>query len=286
MTAATLVAQPWGAAGELNLFEWSEPAPVVLVGEILDKVGKYTELRAERLMRGSIEPGSKLLLDLKYSNRHRDLDVDPRALRLLPGERHILLLHGAPIKTAEGLPVYRLVRGVRGTRALPKEGADAMLLALERFIGIQERKNETATWELLAAMLEESNPIILEVALGQFLKFRRGDPSHLASLRPLLDYPGSDVRQGACRLIGQIVERYGREEIPGEAELRGDLVARARRDESVQVRIAATTALEAFQGIEVREILQEIAAEDPEQEVRYVAETILLSWREREAADR
>jgi hypothetical protein len=268
------------AAAELNLYEWAEPAPTVISGEILGQVGKYTELKVERHFRGKPAPSSRLLIDLKYANRRRDGDVDPLKLRLLPGEHRIVLLHEDPARHSEGLPVYRLVRGVRGTRELPKEGAEAELLALKRFIQIQERRNEAATWELLAAMLEESNQVMLEAALGQHLKFRRGNRSQLVSLRPLLDYPAPAIREGASRLIGQIVARYGGEELPEEAELRGELVARARRDESVEVRIAATVALGFFEGEGVLEILQEIAAEDPEQEVRYEAETLLLSLRE------
>jgi len=272
------------AAAELSLYEWAEPAPTVISGEITEQVGKRMELRVDQVFRGMIDPGTMLLLDLKYMNRRRDPDVDARALRLLPGERRLLLLHDAPVKMVEGLPVYRLVRGVRGTRELPKEGAGAILQALEKFIQIQERKNEFATWELLAAMLEENNPIMLEAALGRHLKFHRGDTAQLDSLRPLLDYPAPGIRESACRLMGQILRRYDSEEIPEEAELRSELVARARRDEALQVRIAATSALDAFTGEEVLEILREIAAEDPEQEVRYIAETILLSLRENGAA--
>jgi hypothetical protein len=273
------------AAAELTLYAWSAPAPTVLSGEVIGQVGKYTEVQAGQVFRGEFEPGARLLVDLKHTNRLRNLDVDPRALKLLPGEQRILLLHESPIKTVEGLPVYRLVRGVRGTRELPREGADVMLLALGKFIQIQDRKNEAATWELLAGMLEESNPIVLETALEQHLKFRRGAPAHLGSIRPLLDHPGSGIREAASRLIGQIMERYSREGIPEEAELRSELVARARRDEVVLVRIAATGALAAFEGPGVLEILREIAAEDPEQEVRYMAETILLSRQPQDSAE-
>jgi hypothetical protein len=271
------------AAAELNMYEWAEPAPTVISGEILGQVGKYTELQVEQLFRGRPAPSTRLLIDLKYANRRRDGDVDPLRLKLLQGERRIVLLHENPATQSEGLPVYRLVRGVRGTRELPKEGAEAVLQALRKFIQIQERKNEAATWELLAAMLEESNQLMLEAALVQHLKFRRGKASQLAILRPLLDYPAPAVREGASRLIGQIVERYGVEELPEEAELRGELVARARRDESVAVRVAATIALGSFEGEGVLEILREIAAEDPDQGVRYEAETLLLSLRERAA---
>jgi hypothetical protein len=268
------------AGAELNLYQWSEPAPVVLSGKITEQAGKYMELHIERVFRGPVEPGSKLLLDVKYANRERDLNVEPKPLRLIVGDRYMVLMHESSEKMAEGLPVYRLVRGVRGARRLPKEGAEVLLEALQTFVEVQDRGNEEATWDLLARMLEGNNPISLEVALGQHLKFRRGDPALLASLRPLLDYPGEAIRDEAVQLIAQIVERYGREGVPEEAELRSEIVARARRDESVRVRVAATRALGSFRGEGLIGILREIAADDPEQEVRYVAETILLDRRD------
>ncbi|NIS35732.1 MAG: hypothetical protein GWN73_35300, partial [Actinobacteria bacterium] len=53
-------------------------------------------------------------------------------------------------------------------------------------------------------MLEETNPILVDVALEQFLKFHRGDPETLLSVGPLLDHPQEDIRLHAARLIGQV----------------------------------------------------------------------------------
>jgi HEAT repeat protein len=64
-----------------------------------------------------------------------------------------------------------------------------------------------------------------------------------------------------------------------EQSARAALIARARRDESVPVRVAATEALGAFDGPEIVGILEEISVDDPDQNVRYAAELLLLDLR-------
>jgi HEAT repeat protein len=130
-------------------------------------------------------------------------------------------------------------------------------------------------------MLDGTNPIVLKTALEQFQKFRRGDPELLLTLRPLLDHPESGIREDAARLIGQIVARHAGEEVPEEAELRGELIAAARRDPATPVRIWATVALGAFADAAAEEVLEEISESDPEQNVRYAAEKTLLERRKR-----
>jgi hypothetical protein len=270
---------PCSTAGELTLFDWLEIAPTVVSGVVLGQDGKLTELEVERVLRGKVRAGELVLIDLKYVNRTRDYDVDPRPLKLSPGKSYVLLLQVAPFKKSGDRPVYRVVRGTRGARDLPPEGSQAFLDALERFARIQDMGNDRATWRLLGSCLEETNPVLLETALGQFLKFRRGDPDLLPSVSPLLDHPATEIRLRASRVIGQIVLRYAAGGIAQEGELRSAVAARARRDEVVAVRIAATEALKGFGGRETTEILEQIAARDPDQSVRYMAETILLERR-------
>jgi hypothetical protein len=95
------------------------------------------------------------------------------------------------------------------------------------------------------------------------------------SLRPLLDHPSAAIRADAALLAAQIVERYG-PDVPDANALRQDLVARARRDDAVPVRVAATRALGEFDDNAATEVLGEIAASDPEQDVRYAAQMVLL----------
>ncbi len=96
-------------------------------------------------------------------------------------------------------------------------------------------------------------------------------------LIPLLDHPQAEIRVETARLIGQIVERYwGEQPFPDDQTLRAELIARATRDDSIPVRVAAVEALSGYPPDLIGEVLDQIADSDPEQQVRYTAELILL----------
>ena len=71
-------------------------------------------------------------------------------------------------------------------------------------------------------------------------------------------------------------------DLPDAADLRNDLVSRARRDAAVVVRIAATRALGGMHDANVQKVLEEIARDDPDQNVRYAAERLIYDRRQRE----
>ena len=93
--ALFLIASPCVRAEELNLFAWSEVAPVVVSGTSLGEDGKYVDFRAERVFRGGMPPGAVLLVDQRHANNSRDRFVDPKALRMVAGERFAILLEPA-----------------------------------------------------------------------------------------------------------------------------------------------------------------------------------------------
>jgi hypothetical protein len=260
-------------AATRNLFEWSAVAPVVVAAHSLGENGKFVEMRVEHVFRGDIAEGTILNLDLKQANRTRNRNLSPRSLNLDAGVDFLLLLE--PSERSGKRMTYAMVRGVDGARELPAEGFQAIFSALARFIEIQDTKSDSMTWDRLAQLLEEPEPILLITALEQFQKFRRGEPDLLLSLQPLLEHPDPEVREGAARLVGQILGRHREEEIFEEAALRVELVSRARRDPEVGVRIAATVALSRFDDQAAEEVLEQISDTDPEQEVRYTAEKIL-----------
>lgn len=274
-----------GAAAELNYFEWSAVAPVVLTGDEIGMVGRFLQIRVGEVLRGDdVRPGDVVQLSLRRTNRTRNLNVDPKPFKPVPEVRYIWLLQKESIQPPQGPPLYRLVRGVRSARELPAEGQEAVLAALRRFVQIQDMKSDAPIWAAFEAMLEESSPILLTTALEQHVKFRRGAPELLLSVRPLLDHPVAGIRELTASLIGQILARHPGGGIPEEGALLSELVARARRDPSIGVRVAATAALDGLRDDAVNKILQEIADEDPEQLVRYTAERVLLERRESEPA--
>lgn len=284
---ALLVLVPAFGAAQLNYFEWSAVAPIVVAGNSLGENGRYVEVEIWRVLRGEgVSEGEVILVDLKYANRNRRRSVDPKALRLLPDNRYLLLLEPGPMRGDPPQPTYRLTRGVRGARELAPEGAEAMVDVLVRLIEIHDLKNDAMTWERLGELLEETNPLLIGTALEQFEKFRRGEPELMLTLRPLLDHPEAGIREKAARVIAQMLGRYGAEEIPEAETLRSVLISLARRDLDVRVRVAGTEALAGFPYEQVRSVIEEVASSDPDQGVRYAAEKIMLEHRQAEQKDR
>ncbi len=265
---------------ELNYYEWTAVAPVVIAGKSLGENGRYIEFRVNRALRGPVEPGEIIRIDLKYANRNRRRSDYRHALKMPHGTDLIVVLEN-PQPARDGRRVFRMARGIRSVRELPLEAQQGVLDAVATFLEIQNYKNDKVTWKRMGQMLEATNPLVVRNALEQMFKFRRGTLDHLLSLRPLFDHPDPTIREQAARLAGQIVGRHGTDQVvPEEEALMAELIGVARRDDTVESRVAATQALAAFGVARVETVLDEIAATDPDQNVRYSAQKILLEYRQ------
>jgi hypothetical protein len=260
-----------------DYYEWTAVAPVVVAANLVQDEGKHTRFRFEHVFRGSATPGSTAYVRVRQANRDRDREEVPRAVHLEAGRSYLLLLE--PAAAHDGLPSFTLARGLGGVRELPAEGAPAVIEALDVLVEIQDHKDEAFTWTRFSEMLEGTNPVLLDTALQQFLKFRRGEVGQLPEVRVLLEHPAPATREKAAQLIGQVLA--AEDPIPPEERtaLRDELSARARRDADVRVRVAATTALDRLQTDGVDDILAEIADSDPDQGVRFAAERLIYERR-------
>ncbi len=273
-----LLALSTSALPALNLHEWSAVAPIVIAGDVIGDAGKFVEIRISETIRGELSSGEVIRVDVRRSNRDRNREVDVAPLRLDIGSSYLMLLTPQRPRR-DGTVNYGLVRGVRGARELPNEGAEAVLTALRRFVEIQDEVDDRVVWQEMERLLEDTNPIVLEVTLSQFLKFRRGDDEVLLSVRPLLSHPSEIARERAARLIAQILEDES-VALEERKAMQGELAARARRDHSIAVRIAATVALDRLDSESAKTVIREIAETDPSQSVRYTAEKLMLERRE------
>lgn len=258
---------------ERNLYEWSAVAPIVAAVEPIEEDGRWIRLRVVRVIRGDLGEGSVVRADRRTANRERGSQALP--LKLDPDLSYVVLLDRSPRGEPGDPPSYDFVRGVRGARELPPEGADAVLDALAEFVAVQDLKDFGRTWRRYRELLQGVNPIVLETVLDQHLKFRRGDRDLLGILEPLLDHPRTGVREKTAALFEVVLEQAEDPEAPEFAPVRTRLLAKARRDPEVAVRVAATAALGRFPGEDTAAVLREIAETDPDQEVRYEAERIL-----------
>lgn len=278
LTLVLALAPSASSAEEQNLYEWVAPIPVVVTAKHIDKDSHERNFIVEDVFRGDVASGTAIRVRLRKANRDRDRELDDKPLKLEEGLSYVLLLQPAPTKKIDAPPTFDLVRGVDGTHEVPAEGREAFVAAVERFIRIQDSKDEGVVWRDLTDMLEDRNPVLIETALEQFLKFRRGEPLLLGTLRPLLDHPSEELRKLAVGLIAQIlIDDIGANDpIPDQVELRNELIARARRDSAIAVRIAAIEALSEMDWSIVEEVIEQIAEDDPDQTVRYTAETLMF----------
>ena len=276
---ALALTSPASRATPLNLYEWIALAPVIVAGKNRGTYGKYAEFTVQNVYRG--EAAGDIRVNVRRANRDRDRFLYKDALRFEEGESYVLLLVRAATSDPNEKPAFELIRGVRGAREVPPEGSGPFLEAIERFARLQDQRDDRVIWRNLAEMLEGTNPILVETALDQFLKFQRGEPRLLESLRPLLDHPDPELRERTARLIGQVLMRNGEEPIPDVGTLQDELVARARRDDAITVRVASVHALDQLDSATVQEILKKIARDDPDQTVRYAAEKLIYDRQER-----
>ncbi len=260
----------------LNLYEWLRPAPIVVVAEMQDKAGKHTYLDVIQPIRGKVELGTEISVLVRRANLERDDEDYP--LKLEPQITYILLLQEVAAK-ADQPRTFELVRGVHGAREVPSEARKPFFEAAKLFTQIQDADDHDLAWHRLEMMLEEVNPLLIETALQQYHRYRRGKPELLPTIRPLLEHPRPGIRTAAFDLIGFILERYPRDAIDDRDEIEAEIIGHARDDPSVAVRIAATGALGPLRAPGIESVVEEISLEDPDQEVRYAAEVLLYQWR-------
>ncbi len=263
-----------GAEAPLDLYEWMAPAPIVVAGRALQRDGGWHDAEVLAVARGEVAPGTRIRIDVRSANRERNPRLRP--LQLEPGARYLLLLEPLAPHRQDPRPRFRLVRGIRGVESLPPERQGVLLQALRAFAALQTGRSEEAAWRTMTQWLEATNPVVLETALRQFLRYARADLSLLGYLVPLSEHPQERIRCLAVKLIGTVLRGAG----PFGAEMRENvfaaLVARARTDSAVGVRVAATVALASLEGTEVERVLEEIARADPDQEVRLAAARVRL----------
>jgi len=257
----------------LGLFEWMATAPIVVAADVLADDGKFVQALTRAPIKGGVPAGTVVLVDLKKANRDRA--VGTRSLDLAKGHAYLLLLQASSRARKEPDPVYDLVRGMAGARELPQETSSAVIGAAARLAEIQERKNDALLWSTVPDLLEDPNPVLVDAALELVIKFRRETSALLPVVEPLLESPRPDVRQRAVLVVGRILRKDDKSEIPERSVIVAEITGRARRDDDVLVRKTATAAIAALSDPGIDETLRTISRDDPDQDVRFEAEKAL-----------
>lgn len=280
---AGAVTEPPPEPVRLGLYEWMGVSPIVIVGEVVADDGPLTRAFVKTAIRGGLAVGAEIEIDHRRADRDRDDGV--RASDLSKGKTYLLLLQPSTRRRKDAHPLFDLVRGVRGAKALPVEGSAATIDAMTRLAEIQDRRNDDYLWTALPELLEDSNPVLVDAALDLYVKFRRENGAIASILESLLSHPRPDFRRRAATLIGRVLAHAGVGALPERPQIVATLTGRARTDDEATVRREATAALAALPDGGVDETLRAIARDDPDQYVRFEAEKS-LSERSRGARKR
>jgi hypothetical protein len=273
MALLALAAAPAALAAPLNLYDWMATAPIAVGARVVADDTRYVEVEVMRVARGDLAEGTRLGVDVRSANRDRQRNTP--ALELAKGRIYLLLLTPLASKQTGPPPRFSLVRGISGAREVPFEGSDLHLDALARFGAIQALREDERVWEGVRGLLDDENPLVVHTALDLLLKYRRGRADDSTRIRELLAHPRADIRELSARALGRLLASSRTTDAAERVALFGDLAARARRDESVPVRVAATESIAVTGAPGVEDLLREIAREDPDQAVRYVAQRAL-----------
>ena len=268
--AARAVTEPSPEPVSLGLYDWMATAPVVIAADIVTDDSKFVKAITRRTFKGTLVVDGPVLVDLRRANRDREMGTP--ALDLEKGRAYLLLLQASPRGKKEPYPVFDIVRGVRGAKPLPTDGSAATIAAVARLAQVQQRDNDDFLWASLPRFLEDENPILVDAALDLYVKFHRETAALIPVVSPLLGHPRPDVRRRAALVLGRTLERAESADVPERRDVIAELSGRARRDDDLTVRRAATAALAALPDAGIDETLRAIARDDPDQYVRFEAE--------------
>jgi hypothetical protein len=245
----------------------------VVLARVTRDSERFDEFEALQVARGPLQAGSRFAVNPRVANRERAPNTE--ALVFETGDTFLLALAPAAKQKDDDLPRFSLLQGVKSARRIPAESAAPFGEAIVTLAEIQAAHDDAQKFRAIRGLLEESNPLLVRTALELLLRYSRSEPTDSARVRPLLDHPLPDIRELAARALGRILATEAGTDAGERAEVFGELAARARRDDSVVVRVAATESVAASGAQGVEDVLREIARDDPDQAVRYVAERAL-----------
>lgn len=196
-------------------------------------------------------------------------------LRFDDGKESVLLLE--PVRDSLGniksADRFRLVGRFQGKIDLPQEGAQATIDAVRRLAAIQELSDIHQIWQAHRDLIHAANPLLVEAGFAQILKFRLGNAEMVPTILEFLNSRDDGFRRAALEVQAQIFRRSQRRDEPlgNEDHVVARLLTVAVEDPASEVRVAAVQALQAYGRPDVLAALQQLARNDPSQDVRYEA---------------
>lgn len=260
----------------------------VVVLARVEKVPGKAYLAVLEPLRGPADLPEELRLAFRGANRMRK-PGEP-AFQVDEGEQAFFILepwldsHGDWPKP----DLFRPAGGYRARIPLPAEGAPALVEAVRALVAYEDDPDRSAAEGRLVGWLTGSNPFLVDVALDQAARFALAGPAWIPGLLERMRDASPQRRQLAAKAVelalsrGRLSPRRGDgADSSGDAlvaSCRESLVRLARSDPEPEVRRVAVSHL-ATSGLKVWRVLEAIAREDPDQNVRYAAAAALQEHR-------
>jgi hypothetical protein len=254
------------------MYERLAQADLAVHVRTLDGTLRLAECRVLDVLKGSY-PADKVFIAFRGDNMMRARWRDRIVFE--SGQESILLLIPAvdPAGEVKSPELYRLVGGFHGKVDLPKEGAEAYVQAFHRLGEILEMDDIHQIWQAHRGLILETNPYLIETGFAEILKFRLGEPAMVPTLLDYLDSRHDRFRAAALEVLAQVFASAQRTQEPlgNEDHVVARLLTTAIEDPASEVRIAAIRALHAYGRPDIVSALEQMAREDPSQDVRYEA---------------
>jgi len=265
---------------DLNLFQMVARSQVIVDVRILSGSLRYALVEIQETLKGSPE-SDRLRVAFREFNWNRPKGEPP--IEFPDGQREILFLvpYTGVKRTEKNRDLYALYRGEAGRVILAAEGSDPVAEAIRRLVRIAAL-DAAAQVAALKELIGSPNTALRGAGLREVARLRAVDPSLYAVLTTVLSSSETGARVDALGLVRLMFGTFGTGEgmLPEEQQGRIALVRvmeMARNDRAAAVRRAAVVAMAAWpQRDEIDPDLRNLAAQDPDQTVRYEAQRALL----------
>lgn len=285
---APLLAWTWGLAEvtPLTLYQKTARASLVVRARATSDSTRRPIMEVLRVFKGAYGKPRLVIVPFRREEVGEKMWLRPEVFRA--GREYLLFLSPydpfrddddfftedeTPPSAGDG-SLFVVLNAQRGVLELPAEGREALFQAVERFARITVMLDYDAQCRELRALLSEPNPIMVEAGLRQVAEYRLAQAADAEALVSLLDSSRPAFRSGAVKILGQLSAEPALG--PQESQrIRGRIVSAALGDTVPQVRVEAVRALGRLGGDQARDLLARISRDDPDQEVRYLAEILL-----------
>ncbi|MEE9217909.1 MAG: HEAT repeat domain-containing protein [Acidobacteriota bacterium] len=256
----------------LDLYELTALAPLVVHGAIEEAPERLAEVRVLEVLKGEYE-SSRLFIAFRLINFERPYGNEKIGFEA--GEEAIFCL--VPLRRASGRVPHKdrfiLFKGPDGKITLPLEGRQVWLDAARRLAAIAAIEDSGPLFEALRELVRSQNPILTEIGLRHVRKHGLVDESLVPVLLELVGDPAGHFGAEALDLAAHLLQKPAATGRP--IAVREHLLALASaiadQGSDVSTRRAAVRLLASDGTPAAVAKLQAIANGDPSQDVRYEA---------------